>query len=172
MTTIFWDNERLAEDHWKDYWTRDGFHHYQVRIPRYYALTKELYNDPMNRYEVDVDTMSRALPELPILKAWFQMELAGRYYHWQIHLVCYQHINTQLVRQQFFSEAMYRVNMYCSKVKNPFVSYNYCTKEDTRFIGPFVWTGPPGSPKPPLCSSCRDDGCILCSGILSNALEK
>lgn len=155
---------------WSTYWCKPQYYHYQVRLPVRYATSLEEFKDPINHYQLDVTFLPYYMRLLPVLNAWCQQEKDKTYDHWQCHLVCYKPIDTQLVRRVMYPEAMYKVNIYCRVARDPWDSVRYATKERSRVLGPYFYTAPLIEPKTVTCSKCQDKGCLVCSGLLLNAL--
>lgn len=154
-------------DLWSAYWVKEQYLHYQLRLPVRYASTPEEYEDPSNHYQLDMLTLRSKLLRLPIISAWVQQEKFKGYDHWQCHIVTTRSLDTNWVRTVMYPESFYRVNCYCKRARDPWASMMYCTKTDTRVDGPYFYNA---TEETPNCRACNDEGCLLCSPMLLNAL--
>lgn len=152
---------------WSAYWIKPQYYHYQLRLPVRYASNLDEWEDPSNHYQLDEIDLRHRFERLPIISAWVQQEDFKTYLHWQCHVVTTRPLDTNLVRTVMYPECFYKINCYCKAARVPWDSMRYCTKISTRVMGPYFYNA---TYETPNCRSCNDEGCLLCSPMLLNAL--
>jgi len=144
-------------------------YHYQLRFHYHNEMSDSMY-----QIFEKINVLAIFESWIGLEKAYYQLERKGSYDHWQCHLIFDHQLDnpTSEARTELgLNNAETLINLYMKPAKEPNASIAYCTKWQTRVLGPFIYDYGVEPVAEYACTICNDNGCILCRHMLTNAHE-
>lgn len=146
----------------------NGKFHYSFR----FHYVNELSDNCYKIFEkIDVKAMFAGWQDLE--EAFYQLEEKDGYRHWQCHLIFTHKLDhpTDEARYELFigDDKDRRINIYIKPAVNVAASIAYARKWQTRKLGPFYYNYDVQKDDEYTCIYCKDNGCILCRYMHTNA---